>query len=95
MWPLLYWLKQGRVVGYGSSCSTQQFEVIGAWSRSSVSENVVREPMITVSPRCHLWRYIERRGGETWAANSDGENSKKKFGRGLRIDFRELEAPDK
>jgi len=23
-----------------------------------------------------LWRYIERLGGERWAANSDGENSK-------------------
>ena len=38
----------GRVVGYGSSCSTQEFEVIGARGRSSGGENVTREPMITV-----------------------------------------------
>jgi len=53
------------VVGYGSSCSTQEFEVIGAQGRSSVRENATREPMITVFPRGHLWRYIERLGGET------------------------------
>jgi hypothetical protein len=34
-------------------------------------------------------------GGETWAANSDGENAKKIWtrGRGRWCDFRELEAP--
>ena len=66
----LYWLKQGRVVGYGSSCSTQEFDVIGARGRSSVRENA---PMVTVLPRAHLWRYIER--PSAWAANRDGENA--------------------
>jgi len=36
------------VVGYGSSCSTQEFEDIGARGRSSTGENATREPMITV-----------------------------------------------
>jgi hypothetical protein len=71
------------VVGYGSPCSTQEFEVIGARGRSSVSENATREPMITVLPRGHLWRYIERLG-EIWAATSDGENSKRNLDDGKR-----------
>src|SRR6266852_3345564 len=37
-----------------------------ARGRSSVSENATRELMITVLPRGHLWRYIERSRGETW-----------------------------